>query len=154
LSRNPLARRGFGSSRTTRKKASLDDVQVGTRVALIGIPQPNGLEAAISVWALPKGASDEGTSRWDLRPRSRRTFGTVIERATAHRGLELTLSYMRRQKRITVGAETSTVIVVAAERSILKPGTAIFLQPSKSSIDCEWEVDRVLAGADGLVPPM
>jgi hypothetical protein len=143
----------------TVSRASLAEVEVGTRLTLVGVPEGDGSQAAVSLWLFP-GALHAGNRAWDLKPRSRLMSGSVTEITRAEGGMEMVVSLLpsggQRGKsiRVLVRNDTPVVRMAKAELSILKPGNPVFLWSNKRVLDCAWETNLVFSGSDGLVPPM
>jgi hypothetical protein len=68
-------------------------------------------------------------------------------------GQVLTLKYKDGEKKIVVPPDAPIVTFVPGDRSLLKPGTAVFLSATPQA-DGKLMAGRVAAGKDGVVPPM
>jgi hypothetical protein len=135
-------------------KASLSDVKVGSFVGVAARPDGDRLRA-IEVLLFPEAArgSNEGHYAWDLLPDSTMTNATVAETVADVAGPTLTLKYKDGEKKIFVGPEAPVVTFVPGDRSLLKPGAAVFLSATPQA-DGKLMAARVAAGKDGVVPPM
>jgi hypothetical protein len=136
-------------------KASLSDIKPGSFVGAAALPQPDGTLKAIEVLLFPESArgSGEGHYPWDLMPESTMTNATVAETVAGVSGPVLTLKYKDGEKKIMVPPEAPIVTFVPGDRSLLKPGTAVFLSATPQA-DGKLMAGRVAAGKDGVVPPM
>jgi hypothetical protein len=136
-------------------KAPLSDIKTGSFVGAAALPQPDGTLKAIEVLILPESArgSGEGHYPWDLMPESTMTNATVAETVAGVSGPILTLRYKDGEKKIVVPSEAPIVTFVPGDRTLLKPGTAVFLSATPQA-DGKPMASRVLAGKDGVVPPM
>jgi hypothetical protein len=136
-------------------KAPLSDIKPGTFVGAAALPQPDGTLKAIEVLIFPESArgSGEGHYAWDLMPESTMTNATVAETVSGVSGPVLTLKYKDGEKKIVVPPDAPIVTFVPGDRSLLKPGTAVFLSATPQA-DGKLMAGRVAAGKDGVVPPM
>jgi len=137
------------------KKATLEDVKPGAFVGIAGLPQPDGSQKAIEVLVFPEAArgTGEGHYPWDLQPESTMTNATIADTVTGVSGPVLTLKYKDGEKKIVVPPEAPIVTFEPGERAMLKPGVSVFV-PTQKQPDGTLRAGRVLAGKDGLVPPM
>lgn len=135
--------------------APLSDIKVGTFVGAAALPQPDGTLKAIEVLIFPEAArgSGEGHYPWDLMPQSVMTNATVAESVAGVSGPMLTLKYKDGEKKIVVPPDAPIVTFVPGDRSLLKPGTGVFLSATPQA-DGKLMATRVTAGKDGVVPPM
>jgi hypothetical protein len=136
-------------------KATLADITPGKFVGAAALPQKDGTLKALEVLIFPEAArgSNEGHYAWDLMPESTMTNATVAERVAGVAGPVLTLKYKDGEKKIVVPPEAPIVTFAPAERTLLKPGAAVFLVAAKQP-DGSLAAPRVLVGKDGVVPPM
>lgn len=136
-------------------KAPLSDIKVGTFVGAAALPQPDGTLKAIEVLIFPESArgSGEGHYAWDLMPESTMTNATVAETVSGVSGPVLTLKYKDGEKKMVVPPEAPIVTFVPGDRSLLRPGAAVFLSATPQA-DGTLMAARVAAGKDGVVPPM
>jgi hypothetical protein len=135
--------------------APLSDIKPGTFVGIAALPQTDDTLKAVEVLIFPESArgSGEGHYAWDLMPQSTMTNATVAETVTSVSGPVLTLKYKDGEKKIVVPPNTPIVTFVPGDRSLLKPGTAVFFSATPQP-DGKLMAARVLAGKDGVVPPM
>jgi hypothetical protein len=136
-------------------KAPLSEIKTGTFVGIAALPQSDGTLKALEVLILPEAArgSGEGHYPWDLMPDSTMTNATVAETVAGVSGPVLTLKYKDGEKKIVVPPEAPIVTFVPGDRSLLKPGTGVFLSATPQA-DGKLMASRITAGKDGVVPPM
>lgn len=136
-------------------KAPLSDIRPGSFVGAAALQQADGTLKAIEVLIFPESArgSGEGHYAWDLLPESTMTNATVAETVAGVSGPILTLRYKDGEKKIVVPSDAPIVTFVPGDRSLLKPGTAVFLSATPQA-DGKLTAARVAAGKDGVVPPM
>jgi hypothetical protein len=136
-------------------KASLADISVGKFVGVAALPQPDDTLKALEVLIFPEAArgSGEGHYAWDLLPESTMTNATVADSVTGVNGRILTLKYKDGEKKIIVPPEAPIVTFSPGDRTLLKPGAAVFV-PAATRPDGELTAARILVGRDGVVPPM
>lgn len=135
--------------------APLSDIKPGSFIGAAALPQPDGTLKALEVLVFPESArgSGEGHYAWDLMPESTMTNATVADTVSSVSGPVLTLKYKDGEKKIVVPPNTPIVTFVPGDRSLLKPGTAVFFSATPQP-DGKLTAARVLAGKDGVVPPM
>lgn len=135
--------------------AALSDIRPGSFVGAAALPQPDGTLKALEVLIFPESArgTGEGHYAWDLMPESTMTNATVAETVSGVSGPILTLRYKDGEKKIVVPPDAPVVTFVPGDRSLLKPGTAVFLAATPRP-DGTLMAARVAAGKDGVVPPM
>jgi hypothetical protein len=157
-----------------------DHITGGSFLGITSVTGPAGSERAVEVHVFPEAmrGSGEGSYAWDLpggrgsvsrmtngTARSSRmtngtlaslrmTNGTVSERQP---GSELTLQYKdgagRGSRTITVPSDIPIVAIEPGQTADLRPGTHVFIVAHRQSGEI-LTADRVLAGKDGVVPPM
>jgi hypothetical protein len=158
-------------------KASLDAVKQGGYVGVTAVEQPGGTLRAVEVHVFPESArgAGEGHRPWDLKPGSSMTnamvsgveaskgkgsAGSSMTNATvsgaqgaAGGGKRLELTYKDGKKTVEVPPSAPVVALEPADRSALKPGQHVFAAGARQP-DGAVAVDRMVAGKDGVVPPM
>ena len=136
-------------------RASLSDIAVGSFVGAAALPQPDGTLKAIEVLIFPENArgTGEGHYAWDLLPESTMTNATVAETVSGISGPTLTLKYKDGEKKIVVPPDAPIVTFGPGDRALLKTGTAVFFSATPQP-DGRLGTARILAGKDGVVPPM
>src|SRR5215470_3858782 len=136
-------------------KAELSDIKQGDFIGTAAIPGTDGKLHAQEVLIFPEAlrGAGEGYRPWDLTPDSTMTNATVAEVAEGAKGRLLTLKYKDGQKELDVPAEVPIVTLAPADPSLLRPGTAVFI-PATKAADGSLAASRVIAGKDGVAPPM
>jgi hypothetical protein len=157
-----------------------DHITGGSFLGITSVTGPDGSERAVEVHVFPEAmrGSGEGSYPWDFpgsggsasrmtngtaRPSrmtngtlasSRMTNGTVSERPA---GSALTLQYKdgadRGSRTITIPSGIPIVAIEPGQAGDLRPGTHVFIVAHRQSGEV-LTADRVLAGKDGVVPPM
>jgi hypothetical protein len=99
----------------------------------------------------------EGHRPWDLQPGSTMTNANVdkIEALAVEKvqGQLLTLKYKDGEQKIFVPPSTPIVKNVAGDRSLLQPGTGVYIAAVRSE-DGTITATRITAGIGGIMPPM
>lgn len=99
-------------------------------------------------------AMTNGTIKAVSRPmvKSAMTNGTVKSGGTASGEKKLTVAYGDKTIDITVPPSAPVVTVAPASTAVLKPGTKVFVVVASDAGKMSGK--RILAGADGITPPM
>jgi hypothetical protein len=139
--------------------AKLSDIGAGNYVGTTAVKQPDGMLKALEVHIFPESSrgTGEGHRPWDLQPGSTMTNANVdkIEALAVEKvqGQLLTLKYKDGEQKIFVPAGTPIVKNVAGDRSLLKPGTGVYIAAVRSE-DGTITATRITAGIGGIMPPM
>jgi hypothetical protein len=136
-------------------KASLNDIKPGDFVGIASIPKSRGGDGALEVLIFPvamKGTG-EGSYPWDLKPNSTMTNATVSSAVKGVDGHNVTVNFHGKEKLISVADDTVIVTFAPAAQGDLKPGTTVFV-PSQKADDGTLSTGNVIAGTNGIVPPM
>lgn len=139
--------------------AKLSDIGAGNYVGATSVKQSDGSLKALEVHIFPETSrgTGEGHRPWDLQPGSTMTNANVekVEQvAVANvQGQLLTLKYKDGEQKILVPAGTPIVKNVPADRSLLKPGTGVYI-PAVRAEDGTITATRITAGVGGIMPPM
>lgn len=127
-------------------------------VGVASVKGQDGQHYALEVLVFPESArgSNEGHYPWDLKPESMMTNATVAAVAAAPKGQELKLKYKQSDQPVEVVVPPDTPVVTFAPGSpdLLKPGAYVFIGAAARGADGGLSTGRVLAGVDGVVPPM
>ena len=136
-------------------KASLSDIKSGDYIGSAAVKGTDGKLHAQEVVIFPEAArgTGEGHRPWDLTPDSTMTNATVAEVVDIAEGRLLKLKYQGGENEIEVPPEAPIVTLAPGDRSILQPGTAVFI-PATKAADGTLAASRVIAGKDGVQPPM
>jgi hypothetical protein len=161
-------------------RSDRDHITDGSFLGITSVTAPDGSERAVEVHVFPEAmrGSGEGSYAWDFPSvpgsgsrmtngtagssrmtngtlaTSRMTNGTVAERQS---GSVLTLQYNggggRGSRTITIPSDIPIVAIDRGQTADLQPGTHVFVVAHRQS-GGTLTADRVLAGKDGVVPPM
>ena len=139
--------------------AKLSDIGAGNYVGTTAVKQPDGTLKALEVHIFPESSrgTGEGHRPWDLQPGSTMTNANVdkIEAFAAEKvqGQLLTLKYKDGEQKIFVPPGTPIVKNVAGDRSLLQPGTGVYIAAVRGE-DGTITAIRITAGIGGIMPPM
>jgi hypothetical protein len=139
--------------------AKLSDIASGNFVGTTAVKQPDGTLKALEVHIFPESArgTGEGHRPWDLQPGSTMTNANVekVEKVAVEKvqGELLRLKYKDGEQKVFVPPGTPIVKNVPGDRSLLKPGTGVFI-PSVRGEDGTITATRITAGVGGMMPPM
>ncbi len=139
--------------------AKLSDIGAGNYVGTTAVKQPDGTLKALEVHIFPESSrgTGEGHRPWDLQPGSTMTNANVdkIEALAVEKvqGQLLTLKYKDGEQKIFVPPGTPIVKNVAGDRSLLQPGTGVYIAAVRSE-DGTITATRITAGIGGIMPPM
>jgi len=139
--------------------AKLTDIGAGSYVGATSVKQSDSTLKALEVHIFPESSrgTGEGHRPWDLQPGSTMTNANVekVEQvAVANvQGQLLTLKYKDGEQKILVPPGTPIVKNVAGDRSLLKPGTGVYI-PAVRAEDGTITATRITVGVGGVMPPM
>lgn len=139
--------------------AKLSDIGAGKYVGTTAVKQLDGGLKALEVHIFPESArgTGEGHRPWDLQPGSTMTNANVekVEQVAVEKvqGQLLTLKYKDGEQKIFIPPGTPIVKNVAGDRSLLKPGTGVYI-PAVRAEDGTITATRITAGVGGTMPPM
>jgi hypothetical protein len=135
-------------------KASLADIKPGDFVASGGVKGTDGKIHAVEVRIFPESlrGAGEGQRPWDVKPDGVMTNATVGTVTQSPEGGVIHVTYKGGESEYTVGADVPILLYVAGDRSLLKPGAALFLIALKKP-DGTLVANRVTAEKDGVKPP-
>jgi hypothetical protein len=139
--------------------AKLSDIGAGNYVGTTAVKQPDGTLKALEVHIFPESSrgTGEGHRPWDLQPGSTMTNANVdkIEAFASEKvqGQLLTLKYKDGEQKIFVPPGTPIVKNVAGDRSLLQPGTGVYIAAVRGE-DGTITATRITAGIGGIMPPM
>jgi hypothetical protein len=134
------------------EKRSLSDIKPGDYIASTSVRGRDGKLRALEVHFLPPGA-DEGQFAWDLAPDSLMTNATVAGVAAAPQGQVLRVTYKGQEAEISVPPDVPVVAFVPGDRSLVKPGAAVFIFGQRKP-DGSVAATRITLEKDGVKPPM
>ena len=135
-------------------KASLADIKDGDFIGSGAMPQPDGSQKAIEVhiFAESMRGTGEGFRPWDGAPNSTMTNGTVGNTVTGVDGRVITVKYKDGEKKIMVTPDVPIVRYEVTDLSALKPGVAFSVLAALKQPDGSFNISRINAGRDGVVP--
>jgi hypothetical protein len=133
------------------KAITLNDLKSGDYVGSTTIRSADGKLVAREVHTIARTVP-EGHGPWDLEPDSTMTNANVAAVVTAAGGHELTLEYKGGSQKILVPEGTPIITTVPADRSLLVPGTYVFIAAQVAS-DGMMTAMRIQASKDGVRPP-
>jgi Domain of unknown function (DUF5666) len=139
--------------------AKLSDISAGSYVGTTAVKQSDGNLKALEVHIFPENArgTGEGQRPWDLQPGSTMTNANVekVDQVAVEKlqGQMLSLKYKGGEQKVFVPPETPIVKNVTGDRSLLTPGTGVYIQAARGE-DGTLTATRVTAGKGGIMPPM
>ena len=137
------------------EKRTLADIKPGDYLASGGVKGTDGKIHAVEVRIFPETlrGTGEGQRPWDVKPdgvMTNATVGTVTQSAA---GGVIHVKYKEGESEYTVGPEVPILAYVADDRSLLKPGAAVFTVAQKKP-DGTLTTGRVTAEKNGVKSPM
>jgi hypothetical protein len=139
--------------------ANLADIGAGNYVGATAVKQADGTLKALEVHIFPESSRGTGECHrpCDLQPGSTMTNANVekVEQVMVEKaqGQLLTLKYKDGEQKILVPPGTPIVRNVPGDRSLLKPGTGVYI-PAVRGEDGTITATRITAGVGGIMPPM
>jgi hypothetical protein len=135
-------------------KKSLADVKVGDFLASTGMKGTDGKIHAIEVRIFPEATPDGGRQfAWDLGSDSVMTNATVGTVAEAPQGKLVHVKFKDGESEYSIGPEVPILAPVPGDKSLLKPGLAVFLAGPKGADDTVTAAFMYVE-KDGVKPPM
>jgi len=136
-------------------KASVDDIGSGKFVGTTTVGERDGALVALEVHIFPDNmrGTGEGHYDWDLRPTSKMTNANVVRVTSIGKDHVLEVQYKGGEKKVLVPETAVIVSFTPADRSVLKPGAAVFVN-SQRQADGSLSAPRVNVGLNGQIPPM
>jgi hypothetical protein len=137
-------------------KASLADIKENSFVGIAAKTGPGGKLEAEEVVVFPEAArgAGEGHYDWDLTPGDSMTNATVMQVVALEPKRLLKLHYKGGDAEIEVAPGVPIVSFVPADKSLLKPGAAVFLRVLKQPDGSVVPAGPLIAEKDGVKPPM
>jgi len=139
--------------------AQLSDITAGNYVGATSVKQADGSLKALEIHIFPESSrgTGEGHRPWDLQPGSMMTNANVdkVEQVAVEKvqGQLLTLKYKDGEQKIFIPPGTPIVKNVSGDRSLLKPGTGVYVAAVRGE-DGTLTATRIAAGIAGVMPPM
>jgi hypothetical protein len=137
------------------EKRTVADIKPGDYLASGGVRGTDGKIRAVEVRIFPETlrGTGEGQRPWDAKPDGVMTNATVGTVSQSPEGGVIHVKYKEGESQYTVGPEAPIVAYVAGDRSLLKPGAAVFTVAQKKP-DGSLTTGRVTAEKNGVKPPM
>jgi hypothetical protein len=137
------------------EKRTIADIKPGDFLASGGVKGTDGKIHAVEVRIFPESlrGTGEGQRPWDVKPDGVMTNATVGTVSQSPEGGVIRVKYKGGESEYTVGPEVPVLAYVAGDRSLLKPGAAIFTVADKKP-DGTLTTGRVTAEKNGVKPPM
>jgi len=137
------------------EKRTIADIKPGDFLASGGVRGTDGKIHAVEVRIFPETLRGigEGQRPWDVKPDGVMTNATVGTVSQSPEGGVIHVKYKEGESEFTVGPEVPILGYVAGDRSLLKPGAAIFTVAQKKP-DGTLTTGRVTAEKNGVKPPM
>ena len=137
------------------EKRTIADIKPGDFLASGGVNGTDGKIHAVEVRIFPESlrGTGEGQRPWDVKPDGVMTNATVGTVSQSPEGGVIHVKYKEGESEFTVGPEVPILAYVAGDRSLLKPGAAIFTVAQKKP-DGTLTTGRVTAEKNGVKPPM
>ena len=118
---------------STLVRKSLADIKPGDFLASTGVKGADGKLHAIEVRILPRPAPDGGRQfPWDLAPNSVMTNAAVGSVTKISQGEVVHVTYKGGQTQYSVGPDVPVLASVPGNRSMLRPGAAVFVMAPKA----------------------
>lgn len=135
-------------------KKRLADIKPGDFLASTGVKGADGKIHAIEVRIFPKAQPDGGRQfAWDLGSDSVMTNATVGTVAEATGGKVVHVKFKDGESDYRIGPEVPILAPVPGDKSLLKPGAAVFLAGPKGP-DGTVTANFMYVEKDGVKPPM
>jgi hypothetical protein len=135
-------------------KKSLADIKAGDFLASTGMKGTDGKIHAIEVRIFPEAQPDGGRQfAWDLGSDSVMTNATVGTVAEAPQGKLVHVKFKDGESEYTIGSDVPILAPVPADKSLFKPGVAVFLAGPKGA-DGTVTATFMYVEKDGIKPPM
>ncbi len=135
-------------------KKSLADIKAGDFLASTGAKGTDGKLHAIEVRIMPQPTAGGGSQyAWDLNPDSMMTNATVGTVNEAPQGKLVHVKFKDGESEYSIGPDVPILAPVPGDKSLLKPGSAVFLAGPKGE-DGTVTANFMYVEKDGIKPPM
>ena len=135
-------------------KKSLADIKAGDFLASTGMKGTDGKIHAIEVRIFPQAQPDGGRQfAWDLGSDSVMTNATVGTVSEAPKGKVVQVKFKDGESEYSIGPDVPILAPVPGDKSLLKPGVAVFLAGPKAA-DGTVAANFMYVEKDGIKPPM
>lgn len=138
----------------TLVQKSLADIKPGDFLASTGVKGTDGKIHAIEVRILPQPTPDGGRQfPWDLEPNSVMTNATVGTVTKGPEGEVVQVKFKGGESSYSIGPGVPVLAAVPGDRSMLKPGAAVFVVAPKAP-DGSLTATFMYVETDGIKPRM
>jgi hypothetical protein len=138
----------------TLVKKSLSDIKAGDFLASTGIKGTDGKIHAIEVRIFPQATPDGGRQfPWDLGSNSVMTNATVGTVEKAPEGELVHVKFKGGESEYTIGPDVPILAPKPGDKSLLKPGSAVFAGAAKGA-DGKLTAVFMYVENNGVKPPM
>ena len=135
-------------------KKSLADIKAGDFLASTGVKGTEGKLHAIEVRIFPQAQPDAGRQfAWDLGSDSVMTNATVGTVTEAPQGKVVHVKFKDGESEYSIGPDVPILAPVPGDKSLLKPGAAVFLAGPKGE-DGSVTANFMYVEKDGIKPLM
>ena len=135
-------------------KKSLADIKAGDFLASTGVKATDGKLHAIEVRILPQTPSGGGRQyAWDLGSDSMMTNATVGTVSEVPQGRVVRVKFKDGESEYSIGPDVPILAPVPGDKSLLKPGAAVFLAGPKGE-DGSVTANFMYVEKEGIKPPM
>lgn len=138
-------------------QGNINDIKPNSFIGTAAAPQPDGSLKALEVHVFDPSlrGSGEGFRPWQGADGKTGTMtnGTVGTLVNAN-GRTMTVKYQNGEKKVVVPEDVPVVALAPGDRSLIKPGGHIVLFPAPQSNANHLVAGNIVAGVNGLVPPM
>jgi len=143
-----------GTTVSYPKAIKLSDIKPGDYIGTAATPDSEGRLVAREVHLFPETSRGvgEGHYPWDAEPGSTMTNASLAKMVKSNNGQELTLEYKGGARTVLIPEGIPVVTAVPADRSLLQPGTYVFVVVQVAA-DGSMTAARIQAAKDGVKPP-
>ena len=135
------------------KPVTAAQIVPGSFIGTAEMPQKDGTGRSLEVHVFPPGVKlGEGHYGWDLKKGSMMTNGTVGKVVASKSGSSFDVSYSTGVRRIVVPPKTPIVQIVPGARTLIKPGSKVFMAAIQTPGGLI--TNSVAVGENGKAPPM
>ncbi|MBP6546459.1 MAG: hypothetical protein KA220_07065 [Phenylobacterium sp.] len=135
------------------KPVTAAQIVPGSFIGTAEMPQKDGTGRSLEVHVFPPGVKlGEGHYGWDLKKGSMMTNGTVGKVVASKSGSAFDVSYSTGVRKIVVPAKTPIVQIVPGARTLITPGSKVFMAAIQTSGGLV--TNSVAVGENGKAPPM
>ena len=143
-----------GTTVSYPRAIKLSDIKPGDYIGTAATPDSEGRLVAreVHLFAEASRGVGEGHYAWDAEPGSTMTNANLTKMVKSNNGQELTLEYPGGARQVLIPEGIPVVTAVPADRSLLQPGTYVFVV-AQVAADGSMTAARIQAAKDGVRPP-